>query len=46
MLVRDIDRKLDMRVVLRLRQATDFFAATKDLGLTLPVFIYGKGSNS
>lgn len=42
LLVRDIDRKLDVRVVLRLRQRTDFFNATKDLGMTLPAFIYGK----
>ena len=42
MLVKDIDKKLDMRVVLRLRQETDFFTATKDLGMTLPAFIYGK----
>ena len=42
MLVKDIDKKLDVRVVLRLRQRTDFFNSTKELGMTLPAFIYGK----
>lgn len=42
LLVRDIDKKLDMRLILRLRQRTEFFDFTKDLGMTLPVYIYGK----
>lgn len=42
LLVKDIDKKLDMRLILRLRQNTDFFDATKDLGMTLPVYIYGR----
>lgn len=40
MLVKDIDKRLDMRLVLRLRQTTDFFDATKNIGKTLPVFIF------
>lgn len=46
MLVRDIDRKLDMRLVLKLRQNTDFFRATKDLNRTLPVYIFGKNDTT
>lgn len=42
MLVRDIDRKLDMRLILKLRQNTDFFKATADLNMSLPVYIFGR----
>ena len=42
MLVRDIDRKLDMRLVLRVRQNTEFFSAIADMRTKLPVFIYGR----
>ena len=42
MLVRDIDRKLDMRLVLRVRQSTELFSAIADMRTKLPVFIYGK----
>lgn len=40
MLVRDVEKKLDMRIVLKLRQETDFFRDTASLGRTLPVYIY------
>ena len=46
MLVRDIDRKLDMRLVLRVRQNTEFFSAIADMRTKLPVFIYGKNGES
>ena len=46
MLVRDIDRKLDMRLVLRVRQNTEFFSAIADIRTKLPVFIYGKNGES
>ncbi len=46
MLVRDIDRALDMRLHLRLRQNTEFFKSTTDLKMALPVFIYGKGDET
>ena len=42
MLVRDIDKKLDMRLVLKLRQNTDLFNALLDFKIKLPVFIYSK----
>lgn len=42
MLVKDIDKKLDMRVILRLRQNTDLFNALLDLKAKLPVFIFPK----
>lgn len=42
MLVRDIDKRLDMRLILKLRQSTDFFKSTKELDIKLPVYIYGK----
>jgi hypothetical protein len=45
-LVRDIDRKLDMRLVLRVRQNTEFFSAIADMTTKLPVFIYGKNGES
>lgn len=44
MLVRDIDKALDMRLILRVRQNTELFNAISDLRTKLPVFIYGKGS--
>lgn len=40
MLVRDIDKRLDMRLVVRLRQNTELFAATANIEKPLPVFIY------
>lgn len=46
MYVKDIDKKLDMRLVLKLRQDTEFFEATKDLGMTLPVYIFGANSST
>ncbi len=46
MLVRDIDRKLDMRLVLRVKQNTEFFSAIADMRTKLPVFIYGKNDES
>ena len=42
MLVKDIDKKLDMRVILRLRQNTELFNALLDLKAKLPVFIFPK----
>lgn len=42
MLIRDIDKKLDMRLILRLRQETDLFKVTSDMDMTLPVFIFSK----
>ena len=46
MLVKDIDRKLDMRLVLRVRQSTEFFSAIADMRTKLPVFIYGKNGEA
>lgn len=44
MLVREIEKKLDMRLILKLREDTDFFDSTKDLGFKLPVYIFGRNS--
>jgi len=41
MLIRDIDRKLDMRLVIKVRQDTDLFNATSELGIKLPAYVYG-----
>jgi len=41
MLFRDIDRKLDMRLVIKVRQDTDLFHATSELDLKLPTYVYG-----
>jgi len=41
MLFRDIDRKLDMRLVIKVRQDTDLFNATSELGIKLPAYVYG-----
>ena len=41
MLIREIDKKLDMRLVLKVRQSTELFHATSELGLKLPTYIYG-----
>ena len=41
MLIRDIDKKLDMRLVLKVRQSTELFHATSELGLKLPSYVYG-----
>lgn len=38
--VNDIDKHLDMRLVLRLRQDTELFSATANFSKPLPVFIY------
>lgn len=46
MFIRDIDKKVDRRVVLRLRQSTDFFKSVMDLDMVLPVFIFGKRSET
>lgn len=46
MIVRDIDKRLDMRLVLRLRQTTEFFDATKMRSDTLPVFIFQNGEKT
>ena len=46
MFIRDIDKKVDRRVVLRLRQSTDFFKSVMDLDMVLPVFIFSKGSET
>lgn len=40
MKVKDIDKLLDMRLVLRLRQSTELFDATANISKPLPVFIY------
>ncbi len=42
MLVRDIDRKLDMRVILRLRQNTELFNLTRELKGKFPVFLFNR----
>lgn len=42
MLVRDVDKRLDMRIVLKLRQDTDLFNSTRGITKKLPVYIYGK----
>ena len=42
MLVRDIDRKLDMRVILRIRQNTELFDLTKEIKGKFPVFLFGR----
>ena len=42
MLVRDIDRKLDMRVILRVRQNTELFILTREMKGKFPVFIFGR----
>lgn len=42
MLVRDIDKRLDMRLILKLKQDTELFKVTADVDLTLPVYIFGK----
>jgi hypothetical protein len=41
MLIRDIDKKLDMRLVLKVRQSTELFRATSELGMKLPAYVYG-----
>ena len=42
MLVRDIDRKLDMRVILRVRQNTELFDLTREIKGKFPVFLFGR----
>ena len=46
MLVRDIDKKLDMRLVLKLRQNIEFFDATNDIDVKLPVYIFRSQDNT
>ena len=46
MLFKDIDKKVDKRLVLRLRQSTEFFKSVDGLDLTLPVYIFGKGEET
>lgn len=43
MLIKDIDKRLDMRLILRLRQNTDLFRATAEVEKPLPVFIFDEG---
>ncbi|MEM0159047.1 MAG: hypothetical protein QW812_06005 [Thermoplasmataceae archaeon] len=40
MLVRDIDKKLDLQLILKIRQNSELFGAIADLKRRLPVFIY------
>ena len=42
MLIKEMDKALDMCLTLKVRQDTEFFRATADLGLKLPVFVYDK----
>ena len=42
MLVREIEKSLDMRLILKVKQQTELFKATLDLKSKIPVFIYGK----
>lgn len=44
--IKDMDRKVDRQVVLRLRQSTDFFKSVMDLDLVLPVYIFGKNGET
>lgn len=46
MLIRDIDRKLDMRLVLRVRENTELFNAFQDFNSKLPVFIYHRDNET
>lgn len=46
MLVKDIDKRLDMRPILKLRQDTELFSSTKGISQKLPVYIYGKDDTS
>jgi hypothetical protein len=46
MYIREIDKTLDMYLELRVRQDTEFFRATADLEMKLPVFIYDKGGRT
>lgn len=46
MLIREIDRKLDMNLNLRVRQDTEFFEATRYIKEKLPVYVYGKDGQS
>ncbi len=41
MLISDIDRRLDMRLVIKVRQDNELFNATSDLGIKLPTYVYG-----
>ena len=46
MLVRDIDKALDMRIVLKLRQNSELFNLLSELKTKLPVYIYGKNQET
>ena len=46
MLIEDIDKKVDRKLIIRLRQNTDFFKSAMDLDLTLPVYIFSKGNET
>lgn len=40
MLIRDIDKKLDMRLILKLRENTDLFNTTSELATKIPAYVY------
>ncbi len=40
MLIREVDKSLDMRLILRLRQNTELFNASSEIEVPIPVFIY------
>ncbi|MHB1492509.1 MAG: hypothetical protein ACYCSG_03895 [Thermoplasmataceae archaeon] len=46
MRVLDIDKKLDMRLILRVRQNTELFNTTSSLERKLPVYVYGKNGET
>ncbi len=46
MQIRDIDKKLDMRLVLKLKQNTDLFNTTSELAIKLPTYIYRSDGSS
>jgi hypothetical protein len=41
-LIKEIDKRLDTYLILRVRQESEFFNATADLDLKLPAFIYDR----
>lgn len=46
MLVRDIDKRLDMRIVLRLRENIELFNELTDMKMKFPAFIYSKDEHT
>jgi len=46
MLVRDIDRKLDMQLIFHVREDTELFNMTKNMKEKFPVFIFGLGDET